>query len=211
MQLKNEFSLPRSLNEVWEFFHDIPTVASCLPGATYQGLDESGRHKGTMTVKVGPFKAGFEGLADARFDEAAKSIEMVGQGVDKKGGSRGKLTMVCRLSGDAALTVVEVESTLQLSGAVAQFGRPAIVEEVAKVMIADFVANAQAALGPAPLAAAGPADEGAPARATAAPAPGVAGRPAAAPPPRANSVSAGGLLWRSFLGWLKSLWRSQAR
>ena len=33
MQLKQDFLINRPADEVWSFFHDIPALAACLPGA----------------------------------------------------------------------------------------------------------------------------------------------------------------------------------
>jgi carbon monoxide dehydrogenase subunit G len=85
MKLHQEFVIARPLDEVWRFFHDVPDVAACLPGAEYLGAKEDGRHAGKVSAKVGPFQASFEGEADVRYDEAAKSVALEGKGVDRKG------------------------------------------------------------------------------------------------------------------------------
>lgn len=222
MKLQNRFTLARPVDEVWAFFHDIDAVAECLPGASYEGTDEAGRHKGTMSVKIGPFQSKFEGAADVTYDETAKAVNMVGQGVDKRGGNRGKMTMDCQLTDQGGQTEVTVDSNIQMSGAIAQFGRAGIVEEFAKVLISDFVANAQARMGgeasgaapsdspaaaaPGPVSATGPGSAPGP---DSAPATAAQDRPAPkTDAPRsgnAGSVSAGNLLWRSLVGWVKSL------
>jgi uncharacterized protein len=61
MKLHQEFTIAHPLDEVWRFFHDVPRVAGCLPGAEYVGSQEDGRHLGKVSAKVGPFQASFEG------------------------------------------------------------------------------------------------------------------------------------------------------
>jgi uncharacterized protein len=147
MKLHQEFVIARPLDEVWRFFHDVPDVAACLPGAEYLGAKGDGRHAGKVSAKVGPFQASFEGEANVRYDEAAKSVALEGKGVDRKGASRGKMTMACTLQQAGAGTSIIVDSDVQLSGSIAQFGRTGLITEIANALVADFVANAEAAMG----------------------------------------------------------------
>ncbi|MBS7707151.1 SRPBCC family protein [Chelatococcus asaccharovorans] len=146
MKIAQEFTVARPMPAVWSFFHDIPNVARCLPGAEYLGPKEGGKHTGKVSSKIGPFQASFEGEADVVYDDDAKSVHVEGKGVDKKGASRGKMIMDCRLFAEEDKTKVVVDADVQLSGAIAQFGRTGIITEVANVLIADFVRNAEAAL-----------------------------------------------------------------
>jgi len=82
-----------------------------------------------------------------RYDEAAKSVALEGKGVDRKGASRGKMTMVCTLQQAGAGASIIVDSDVQLSGSIAQFGRTGLITEIANALVADFVANAEAAMG----------------------------------------------------------------
>ncbi len=147
MKLHQEFVIARPLDEVWRFFHDVPGVAACLPGAEYLGPRDDGRHAGKVSAKVGPFQASFEGEADVRYDEDRKSVTLEGKGVDRKGASRGKMTMACTLQDAGAQTSIVVDSDVQLSGTIAQFGRTGLITEIANALVADFVDNAEAAIG----------------------------------------------------------------
>jgi len=138
--------MSRPIEEVWRFFHDVPQVAACLPGAEYLGAGENGRHLGKVSAKLGPFQASFEGEAELRYDEERKSVVLDGKGVDRKGASRGKMTMACTLQRSGAATAVVVDSDVQLSGSIAQFGRTGLITEIANVLISDFVSNAEAVL-----------------------------------------------------------------
>jgi carbon monoxide dehydrogenase subunit G len=146
MKLHQEFVIARPFEEVWSFFHDVPNVAACLPGAEYLGPKGDGRHAGKVSARVGPFQASFEGEADVRYDEAAKSVALEGKGVDRKGASRGKMTMACTLRDTGAGTEIVIDSDVQLSGTIAQFGRTGLITEIANALVVDFVANAEAAM-----------------------------------------------------------------
>jgi carbon monoxide dehydrogenase subunit G len=149
MKLHQEFTIAHPLDEVWRFFHDVPRVAGCLPGAEYVGSREDGRHLGKVSAKVGPFQASFEGEAAVHYDEEKKSVALEGKGVDRKGASRGKMSMNCLLLPSDDLTSVVVDSDIQLSGTIAQFGRTGLISEVANALVANFVRNAEAELGAA--------------------------------------------------------------
>ena len=147
MKLHQEFTIARPIDEVWAFFHDVPKVAACLPGAEYIGAKDQGQHLGKVSAKVGPFQASFEGEADVRYDEQKRSVALEGKGVDRKGASRGKMMMSCALQPSGEATGIVVDSDIQLSGTIAQFGRTGLIAEVANVLVADFVHNAEAAMG----------------------------------------------------------------
>ncbi|UMY18623.1 SRPBCC family protein [Methylobacterium organophilum] len=198
MKITQVFTVGRPLPVVWEFFHDIPRVAACVPGADYLGVKEDGRHSGRVTTKVGPFQTSFEGEAEVTYDEAAHAVTAVGKGVDRKGASRGKMTMACTCEAAGDSTKVTVDADVQLSGPIAQFGRTSLLNEVAAVLVQSFVQNAEAQLVPAaPAVAEGSAP-------SAAPAPATASAPIAAP---GRPVSALSLALAVLKGWFRSLFR----
>jgi carbon-monoxide dehydrogenase small subunit len=199
MKIEQEFTLPRPRSDVWAFFHDVPAVASCLPGAEYLGEKEPGSHSGRMSMKVGPFQASFEGVADVTYDEAAHFVSMSGKGVDKRGASRGRMTMNCGLEDEAGGTRVRIDADVQLSGSIAQFGRTGIIEEIASTLISDFVANVENVLPAAAISEVG-ADAS----------------PSAPPQEPSRSVprrelSGTRLLWISIRNWVRSLFGTKSR
>jgi carbon monoxide dehydrogenase subunit G len=147
MEIKQNFVVSQSLPTVWGFFHDVPSVAKCLPGAEYLGTTDDGSLKGKVSAKVGPFQASFEGEAKVKYDEEAKQVEFEGKGVDRKGASRGKMSMSCKLLPEGNATRVDVLADVQLSGSIAQFGRTGLITEIANQLVAEFVKNAETELG----------------------------------------------------------------
>lgn len=195
MKITKEFTLNRPVAEVWAFFQDIPAVAACLPGAEYLGTKDDGSHAGKMSMKVGPFQAAFEGAANVTYDDTVHTVAMDGKGVDKKGASRGKMKMNCAITGEGDATHVSVDADVQLSGSIAQFGRTGIIEEIAGVLISDFVANVEAALpatGATTSTSAGKTTS--PAAAT-----------SSATPAKSAPISGFRLIWLSLRSWLRSL------
>lgn len=209
MQLKQDFLINRPADEVWSFFHDIPALAACLPGAEYIGPTEDGRHSGKLTSKIGPFQASFAGEASVTYDEAARTIALDGKGVDKKGNSRGKMTMVCTVTPAAGGTAVTAVSDVQLSGAIAQFGRTGIIAEVSNVLVADFVRNVEARLNAA--AAAAPAvDTSVPVAAADAPPVARATPPPPAPVAPARPIGGFRLFFLALKGWFRNLFGARS-
>lgn len=199
MKITQVFTVGRPLPVVWDFFHDIPRVASCVPGAEYIGPKEEGRHAGRVTTKVGPFQASFEGEADVAYDAAAHSVTANGKGVDRKGASRGKLAMTCTCEAAGDATKVTVDADIQLSGPIAQFGRTSLFNEVAGVLIQSFVQNAEAQLTqPAPASPASGASE-----------PMATASSATAIPAAPKPVSGLSLLLAALKAWLGSLFRGK--
>lgn len=200
MKIEQRFSLDRPIKQVWAFFQDVPAVADCLPGAEYLGQGEGGKHNGKMSMKVGPFQSSFEGAAELIYDDEAYNVDMSGKGVDKRGASRGKLTMNCKLCDENGKTNVTINADLQLSGSIAQFGRTGIIHEIASTLIKDFVANVEGALPPqgavAEMVSAEPSDDHESALRRM--------------PQRSKPISGGRLLWLSLKSWVRSLFSQKS-
>lgn len=143
MEIKQNFVVVQPLPAVWDFFRDVPSVAACLPGAEYLGTKEDGAINGKVSAKVGPFQASFEGEARVKYDDDAKKVEFEGKGVDRKGASRGKMSMVCDVVPEGNSTRVIVVANVQLSGSIAQFGRTGLLMEIANQLVGEFARNAE--------------------------------------------------------------------
>jgi carbon monoxide dehydrogenase subunit G len=143
MLIKNDFEVSDSVDAVWEFFDDIPAVASCLPGAELTDKIGEDSYIGTVVIGLGPVKLDFDGKADVleRRDED-KTIVVDAAGADKKGRGQAALQLNASLSPTASGTKVAVNLDLQLSGAAAQYGR-GMIADVTSVLLDDFATNVQ--------------------------------------------------------------------
>jgi uncharacterized protein len=146
MRISQEFVVTPSPDVVWQFFQDVPSVAQCLPGAELTGRTEDGAYEGTLSSKLGPMTAAFEGKATVTTDEASRSATIEGKGVDKKGGSRGQVKVEYSVKPDGAGSRVSVDANIQLSGPAAQFGRTGLINEMSRRLIEDFVSCLEAKL-----------------------------------------------------------------
>jgi len=144
MLITNEFEVAEPVDQVWQFFQNIPQVAACLPGAQLTEDLGDDRYKGTVAVRMGPVRLQFAGNADiTERDEAAKRVVVNASGADEKG--RGQATMVVTATlarTNRGTTKVGVVQDLQLSGAAAQYGR-GMISDVSAVLMRDFATNMQ--------------------------------------------------------------------
>lgn len=147
MKIDNEFEVARPPEAVWAFFQDVPGVASCLPGAELTEDRGDGTYAGRVSVKLGPMNATFEGQATLTPDESSHSAHLEGKGADRKGGSRGSVTVDYRLEATGSVgTKVIVEADVSLAGPAAQFGRTGIINEMSNRLVSEFVACLEAKL-----------------------------------------------------------------
>ncbi len=129
---------------VWAIFADIPAVVACLPGAELTEHDADNA-KGRMSVKLGPIVAAFAGSAAIERDDAQLRGIIRGAGSDRGTGSRTKGEVTYRLApeGDGETRVlIVVEYSLQ--GALAQFSRSSLAQDLGRRLVAEFAANLNA-------------------------------------------------------------------
>jgi uncharacterized protein len=150
MQLNNEFVVAAPADQAWTLLTDLERVAPCLPGAALEGR-EGEAYVGSVKIKVGPISAHFRGTA--RFveqDDAAHSATIAAAGKDPRGQAAANATIRARLQPEGpASTRVIVDTELDISGRMAQFGRGAIADVSVRLMN-QFAQNLSAQIGAAP-------------------------------------------------------------
>lgn len=149
MEFTNQFHVPLPLDKAWVLLTDIPRVMPCLPGATLKGVNAQGQYLGSILVKLGPIKLSFDGRAEfVRKDENQHIAWLKGSGLDPKGrgSAESEFSFALKNSADGG-TDVTVTTALQLSGAVAQYGRGSgMIAEVAAHILKQFEENLAASL-----------------------------------------------------------------
>jgi uncharacterized protein len=144
MLITNEFEVAEPVEAVWQFFQNIPQVASCLPGAQLTEDLGDDRYKGTVAVRMGPVRLQFAGTADiTERDEAGQRLVVHASGADEKGRGQASMVVTATLARtNRGTTKVGVLQDLQLSGAAAQYGR-GMISDVSAILMRDFAANMQ--------------------------------------------------------------------
>jgi uncharacterized protein len=147
MLIKSDFEVAEPVEKVWQFFGNIPQVATCLPGAELTEDLGDERYKGRVAVRMGPVRLQFAGTADiTERDEAAKRLVVTAAGAEEKGRGQASMIVTATLTRAGRGTKVDVSQDLQLSGAAAQYGR-GMIADVTTVLMRDFSANMQDRIG----------------------------------------------------------------
>jgi carbon monoxide dehydrogenase subunit G len=143
MKLTNQFDVPMPPAETWAMLMDIERIATCVPGAELVEVVDKTTYKGKVSVKLGPVALAF--LGTARFvdiDEAAHTATVKAQGTDQKGRGGANAAVKLCLVPLAEGTRVTVDTDVNLSGSVAQYGRGSgIIESLAAEITSQFAAN----------------------------------------------------------------------
>jgi uncharacterized protein len=143
MLIKNGFEVAEPVDKVWQFFANIPQVASCLPGTELTESLGDDKYAGRVAVRMGPVRLQFAGTADiTERDEAAKRIVVHAAGAEEKGRGQATMTVTATLARAGQGTRVDVTQDLQLAGAAAQYGR-GMISDVTSVLMHDFAVNLQ--------------------------------------------------------------------
>lgn len=148
MLLQNEFDVAAPIDAVWEYFCDVEALAPCLPGAELtEDLGED-NYRGQVVSKVGPVSLKFGGTVQVNERDAAnRRIVIFANGAEAKGKGTAVLNLTAQLSPSGrGGTKVTVDQDLQLSGAVANFGR-GMVADVMTVMMRNFAAAVEENIG----------------------------------------------------------------
>ncbi|MEV0235701.1 SRPBCC family protein [Nonomuraea sp. NPDC050786] len=145
MRFEHEFTVPVPIEQAWAVLLDVERVAPCLPGATLD-IFEGDEFTGRMKVKVGPIMVTYKG--SARFEDVDKdscSLTIQASGKEARGSGTASATVKARLTASGEDTTVAVETTFNVTGRPAQFGR-GVMAEVGGKLIDKFAANLAALL-----------------------------------------------------------------
>ena len=143
MLLKNSFDVARPPAQAWAILLDVPKSVTCMPGVELTSIEPNRSFKGKLSVKLGPVALKFNGVATLEdVDDANHSATIRAKGADLQG--RGNAGATARLhvvpNGDSSRVLIETD--LQLSGLVAQYGRASgIISAMAGEMISAFATN----------------------------------------------------------------------
>nr|WP_055506474.1 SRPBCC family protein [Nonomuraea pusilla] len=140
MRFEHEFTVPVPIEQAWSVLLDVERVAPCLPGAALEA-SEGEEFAGRMKVKVGPITVTYRGTA--RFedvDKDAHALTIQASGKEARGTGTASATVRARLSPGDGTTAVAVETSFNVTGRPAQFGR-GVMQEVGAKLIDRFAEN----------------------------------------------------------------------
>jgi carbon monoxide dehydrogenase subunit G len=157
IRIEERFTVRAPVERVWAYLADPRQVVTCLPGAELTGVEDERNFLGRVKVKVGPVTASYNGKVQiiAR-DDAARTIQMVGEGRETAGSGSAKMTMTNSVVAlPDGSSEVHVSADVDVVGKIVQFGR-GMIESVNKQLFKQFVACVQSTLetkAPEPVAA----------------------------------------------------------
>jgi aerobic carbon-monoxide dehydrogenase small subunit len=150
--LRQSFTLGHPRERVFAFFAQIDEVVACMPGAALTEAPRGGHVRGRLRIKLGPIAADFAGEAEVERDPARHRGAIRGRGRDSRTNSAasGEVSYALIEENAGAATRVDVEVGYTLTGALAQFGRSGIVDDLAERLTAAFARNLEARLDRGP-------------------------------------------------------------
>jgi aerobic carbon-monoxide dehydrogenase small subunit len=142
MLIEEAIEVDVPVQAVWKALGDIPTAASCLPGAEI--LEHDARSaKGRISVKFGPMRAAFTGAATIERNDNDMTGSIRGAGIDSLSKTRAKGHLTYRVSSAAQKerTRIEIQLRYNLVGPLAQFSRSGLVKDFAQRLMVEFAKN----------------------------------------------------------------------
>jgi carbon monoxide dehydrogenase subunit G len=138
VKIEDQFRVPVPVDEAWSVLLDVERIAPCMPGAQLQEV-EGDEYRGIVKVKVGPITAQYKGAARiVEADEGARRIVIKAEGRDTRGQGNASATVTASLAPDADGTQVSIDTDLNVTGKVAQFGR-GVMADVSSKLLGQFV------------------------------------------------------------------------
>ena len=138
IMIRNDFTVPASPEQVWTYLLDVEKVAKCLPGAQLTQIVDQQTYKGKMKVKMGAMDLTFSGTVTiTEMDPETGHVVMKASGREEKGKGQAEATVTADVTPGGSGTQVSVSQDINMSGAVAQYGR-GMMQDVAGAMMGQF-------------------------------------------------------------------------
>ncbi|EGD42136.1 carbon monoxide dehydrogenase subunit G (CoxG) family protein [Nocardioidaceae bacterium Broad-1] len=148
MDLTHQFTVPTSVEETWDSFLDIGSLAECFPGAQVTSA-EGDTFTGTVKVKLGPIAMVYAGSGTfIEKDETARKLVVEAKGRDKRGNGTAGANATLTMAPEGTGTRVEIVTDLAVTGKPAQFGR-GVMQDVSDKLLGQFVACLESKSAPA--------------------------------------------------------------
>jgi carbon monoxide dehydrogenase subunit G len=140
VKIEDSFRVDVPVEEAWDVLLDVERIAPCMPGAQLQEV-EGNEFRGIVKIKVGPITAQYKGAAQiVEADEAARKVVLKAEGRDTRGQGNASAMVTATLTADGDGTVVNIDTDLNITGKVAQFGR-GVMADVSSKLLGQFADN----------------------------------------------------------------------
>jgi carbon monoxide dehydrogenase subunit G len=128
--------------QVWQIVRDIPTAASCIPGAREIRATGDGGYQGSIRIRVGPISIEMEGTVSLKEEDAAAwrmTMEVEGSARRLGGGVRGSMGLQLEAPSQSQAEL-HVTADLTFLGRLGEMGQP-LVKRKAEAMLQEFARN----------------------------------------------------------------------
>lgn len=137
--ITTRFELTVPVDQAWAYLLDVTKVAGCVPGGSLTEMIDDHTFDGKIEIRLGPIAVAYRGRVTLQnIDEAAHTLEIKAQGVESRGRGGASSTTRARLTPTDGGSSVVMETEMQVSGVVAQFGRSGIMQDVAQRLTQRF-------------------------------------------------------------------------
>lgn len=143
-RIESRFVVDHSADAVWQLVrHDIAATVACLPGAQLDQVGADGAVSGLLEFRLGPIVSRIAGQGRLEYDDQQRLARVNGEGADHRSASRAQGAIEFKVidASEPGKAQVQVAMDFQLAGALAQFGRSALVDDVVQVVIEQFRGN----------------------------------------------------------------------
>lgn len=139
MIIEDKFVISAPVQQVWDFFLDVPSVSTCVPGVKKVEQIDDQNFRGSLGVKVGPISANFSGKATLVDLEPPHRLKAKAQGKDKTTASMVNATFTATLTElEPSQTEIDYQIDVAIRGRLGQFGQ-GVIRETTKQITQVFV------------------------------------------------------------------------
>ena len=136
MELKGEYRISASRERVWEALNDPEILKKSIPGCSALEVVGDNSFAATVTAKVGPVKANFQGQVTLSDIDPPNGYTIEGEGKGGPAGfAKGGAKVTLEPDGDGSLLRYEVEANV--GGKLAQIGSR-LIDGTAKKLSGEF-------------------------------------------------------------------------
>lgn len=146
MHIRKQFPIKTTPERIWVFITNPEQVAPCIPGCSDVEVLGPKKYRATISSQVGPIKARFAVVVEARAELPPKHAEYTIQG--EEGGNASTLSAVNTLTIEQiaeAECLVSYESEVDISGRLGKFGS-GVMRKIADGVGDKFVAALRQAI-----------------------------------------------------------------
>jgi len=136
LEIKGEYSIPASREEVWAALNDPDVLKQCIPGCEEIEKLSDTEMTAAVTAKVGPVKAKFKGKVTLSDLDPPNGYTISGEGQGGAAGfAKGGAKVVLAADGQGTVLTYDVDATV--GGKLAQIGSR-LIEGTARKMADQF-------------------------------------------------------------------------